>query len=35
MSSLWTSGFKALKYFLAIKSDVSTPVAWSDSFLIA
>ena len=28
MSSLSTSAFKAIKSFLAAKSDVSTPVAW-------
>ena len=33
MSNLSTSLFKAIKYFLAGKSDVSTPVAWSNSFL--
>ena len=35
MSSLSTSTFKAIKSFLAAKSDVSTPVAWSNYFLIA
>ena len=35
MSNLSTSAFKAVKSFLAAKSDVSTPVAWSNSFLVA
>ena len=32
MSSLSTSAFKAIYYFVAAKSDISTPVAWSNSF---
>ena len=32
ISSLSTSTFKAIKYFLAAKSEISTPVAWSNSF---
>ena len=32
MSSLRTSAFKLRKSFLAAKSDVSTPIAWSNSF---
>ena len=32
MSSLSTSAFKATKYFLGVKSDVSTPVTCSSSF---
>ena len=32
MSSLSTSAFKAIKSFLAANSDVSTPVACSNSF---
>ena len=35
MSSLSTSAFNAIKSFLAAKSDVSIPVAWSNSFLVA
>ena len=35
MSSLSTSNFKAIKSFLAVKSDISTPVEWSNSFLVA
>ena len=34
ISSLSTSAFKAIKSFLASKSDVSTPVAYSKSFLV-
>ena len=32
MFSLSTSAFKAIKSFLAAKADVSTSVAWSNSF---
>ena len=32
MSSLPTTAFKAIKSFLSAKSDVSTPVVWSNSF---
>ena len=32
MSSLSASDFKAIKSFLVAKSDVSMPVAWSNSF---
>ena len=32
MSNLSSSAFKARKSFLAAKSDVSTPLAWSNSF---
>ena len=35
MSSLSTSAFKAMKSYLAAKSDVSTPAAWFKSFLVA
>ena len=35
MSSLSISTFKAIKSFLEAKSDVSTPVACSNSFLVA
>ena len=35
MSSLSTSAFKATKSFLAAKSDVSMPIACSNSFLEA
>ena len=35
MSSFSTSAFKAGKPFLAAKSDISTHVAWSNSFLVA
>ena len=35
MSSFSTSVFNAIKYFLIAKSDVSTPAAWSKSFLVA
>ena len=35
MSSLPTSPFKAIKCFLAAKSDVSVPVAFPNSFLTA
>ena len=32
MPSLSISAIKAMKSFLAAKSDASTPVAWSNSF---
>ena len=32
MSNLPTSAFKAVKYFLAVKSDLSMPVAWPNSY---
>ena len=35
ISSLWTPAFKAIKSFLASKSDVSMPVAYSNYFLVA
>ena len=35
MSSLSTSAFKAIKYFLAAKSNVSMPAACSNYFLVA
>ena len=35
ISSLSTSAFKAIKYFLVAKSDVSTHATCSNSFLIA
>ena len=35
MSSLSTSAFKAMKSILGAKSDASTPVAWSNSFLVS
>ena len=35
MSSLSTWAFKATKYLLAAKSDVSMSVTWSNSFLVA
>ena len=35
MSDLSTSDFKETKSFVAAKSDVSTPVACSYSFLVA
>ena len=35
MSRLLTSAFKGIKPFSAAKSDGSTPVAWSNSFLVA
>ena len=34
MSSLPTSAFKAIKSFLAAKSDASMPIAYSYSFLV-
>ena len=35
MSNLSISVFKAIKVFLAGKSNVPTPVAWSYSFVVA
>ena len=35
ITSLSTSAFKAITYFLAAKLDVSTPIALSNSFLVA
>ena len=35
MLNLLTSAFKAIKYILGVKSDVSTSVACSNSFLVA
>ena len=35
MPNLSTSGFKVIKPYLAAKSDVSTPLAWSNSVLVA
>ena len=35
MFSVSTSAFKAIKSFLATKSDASMPVAYSNSFLVA
>ena len=34
MPNLSTSAFKAIRSFIAAKSDASTPVAWSNSFLV-
>ena len=35
MSNMSSSAFKTIKSFLTAKSDVSTPVSWSNFFLVA